>query len=213
MGQPFCRTKNLSRLTIVKRQTTSRRTRRDQTDRPSKGLKRQVRRHPQHRVKRPPPLVETVLKQALAKALAFKVDCYMTHIVWDRCSALPQQIELPGLCHRMIYLKHLELRIRIAIRKGVQPRPKHHILRRTRLNSTFQSIFDKPAARHQKRPQTNRKRPIRPIRCSPKILRIRSSQNPNRQRVLKHQRTIQNLVRRPSKSHAQGSPRRNGRVH
>ena len=190
------------------------------------AAERKIRNHSQPREERGNPCIEPRIDppiephrpQLFPKHFVLEINRDIGQSLGHRQFALGQQAALPGLRGRVVDLKDAKLRIRIAVREGVQPCAEQHVLRDVMGDSNGKAILGIAAARHQKSSQPNRGRAIgskgAALRSSAQLLSILPAKQRHGDRILEHQRRrIVDLVRGAPQGYAESSSRRNSRSH
>jgi hypothetical protein len=114
----------------------------------------------------------------------------------------------------MIDLKHMQLGVRISMRKGIQSRAQQNVLRNAIGNSVRKVVLRVAAARNQKGAKPDRERPVRTHGRTSKFFGITRTEDRNRNRILKHKGPrIVELVRSAAQGNAERSSRWTGGLH
>ena len=128
--------------------------------------------------------------------MAFKIDWCVGDAIWNGNAVALQQLALPLLGRRVVYLKDAKLRIRVSVGEGVESCTKQDVLLDSALDRLSQVVFGIAAAGDEKRTKRDREGPVGPHRGSPQFLCVSRAEERNRNRIVKYHGRVVNLVSR-----------------
>src|SRR5271154_5068134 len=135
--------------------------------------------------------------------MALKIDWRVGDAFRNGDAVALQQLPLPLLGGRVVYLKDAKLCIRVAVGKGIESGAKQYVLFDSALNRLSQVVFGITAASDEKRAQRDREGPVGSQRSSPQFLSVSGAEERNRNRIVKHHGRIVNLVSCATQGHAE----------
>lgn len=145
--------------------------------------------------------------------MALKIDRCVGDAIWDRDAVALQQLPLPLLGGRVVYLKDAKLCIRVSVGKGIESGAKQYVLFYSTLDRPSQVVFGITAACDEKCAKRDREGPVGPQRSSPQFLSVSRAEERNRNRIVKHHGRVVNLVSRATQGHTERGFRWDGLLH
>ena len=158
--------------------------------------------------------VEAGIAQTIGQRLGFEVHRREHDRRRQRDVRLPQPLALPDLRGGIVHLEHAQRRVRVAIGERVQAGAEDDILPHAAGDGVRELVLDQPAARRDERPQ----RAVPSSRVEDAGIGgqggvLVGADDPERQRIGKHLRLVEQLMRRPPKRHALRRPAGRVRLH